>query len=71
MKFIEMIYVKHARLTKWSIANECNIGFRTSFRYRHQYLDLLEGCLNGTIEMDNILNSVTDLIGKFVFGKVS
>lgn len=71
LKFINMIYVKHTRLTKWSIANECNIGFRTSFRYRHDYLDFLEGCLNGTVDINNIIDAVTDLVGKVAFEKVS
>lgn len=71
LKFINLIYVKRIKLTKWSIANECNIGYRTSFRYRHDYLDLLEGCIDGTIDMNNIVDTIIDLIEKFILEKVS
>ncbi len=71
LKFINLIYVKRIKLTKWSIANECNIGYRTSFRYRHDYLDLLEGCIDGTIDLNNIVDTIIDLIEKFILERVS
>ena len=42
VSFIDSIYIKRDRKLKWLVASENFIGERTSFRYRNQYVNLIE-----------------------------
>ena len=42
-KLIDRIYINRPNATKWAVANDCNIGERTAFRYKREYLNLIKG----------------------------
>ena len=57
-KLINDIYVKKSRLPKWSQANDCNVGQRTAFRYRHVYIWLIEKLLDFTVQNEFALTLI-------------
>ncbi len=43
-KLINNIYVKKTTAVKWVLANECNIGHSTLFRYRNEIVQTFYSC---------------------------
>lgn len=66
-KLIDSVYVKRLNLAKWSQANNCNIGERTSFRYRNEYVDLINSLYEEKLDyliffIEEILEKNFDII---------